>query len=378
MHGPALAGLFLCGAEPRLLKSANPIFWASMFDQVASLEAQALAELTQAPLDPAWLQEFEVRVLGKKGGLTLLLRETGKLPDAERPAFGARVNAAKAAVLDRLNALRGEAESQALAARLAGERLDVTLPGRPAPLGSLHPLSRMQAEICDVFQRLGFNVESGPELEDEFHNFDALNVPADHPARDGMDSYYVSVEGKQGVERRVLRTHTSSVQIRVMKKRKPPIRMVAPGRVYRRDAVDATHGAQFHQFEGLAVDEFGKVRLSDLKGTLESFTRLMFGRRLGVRLRPSHFGFTEPSVEVDVQCFQCQGKGCALCKHSGFIEIGGAGMVHPNVFQACGYEPDAYSGFAFGMGVERIAMLKWGINDIRLFTENDPRFLAQF
>jgi phenylalanyl-tRNA synthetase alpha chain len=341
-----------------------------MLEQVALLEKKALDELAQAPLDLKWLQDFDVRVLGKKGELTLLLRETGKLPDAERPGFGARVNAAKQAVLEKLDALRAQAEAQALAGRLESERIDVTLPGRAVPLGSVHPINRIQQEICDVFQRLGFNVESGPELEDEFHNFDALNVPADHPARDGMDSYYL--DGK------VLRTHTSSVQVRVMKARKPPIRMIAPGRVYRRDAIDATHGAQFHQVEGLAVDLYGKVRFSDLKGTLESFTRLMFGRRLSVRLRPSHFGFTEPSVEVDVQCFQCQGKGCGLCKQSGFIEIGGAGMVHPNVYAACGYDPEAYSGFAFGMGVERIAMLRWGINDIRLFTENDPRFLAQF
>jgi phenylalanyl-tRNA synthetase alpha chain len=341
-----------------------------MLEQVALLEKKALDELAQAPLDLKWLQDFDVRVLGKKGELTLLLRETGKLPDAERPGFGARVNAAKQAVLEKLDALRAQAEAQALSGRLESERIDVTLPGRAAPLGSVHPINRIQQEICDVFQRLGFNVEAGPELEDEFHNFDALNVPADHPARDGMDSYYL--DGK------VLRTHTSSVQVRVMKARKPPIRMIAPGRVYRRDAIDATHGAQFHQVEGLAVDLYGKVRFSDLKGTLESFTRLMFGRRLSVRLRPSHFGFTEPSVEVDVQCFQCQGKGCGLCKQSGFIEIGGAGMVHPNVYAACGYDPEAYSGFAFGMGVERIAMLRWGINDIRLFTENDPRFLAQF
>jgi phenylalanyl-tRNA synthetase alpha chain len=341
-----------------------------MLEQVAALEKKALDELAEAPLDLKWLQDFDVRVLGKKGDLTLLLRETGKLPDAERPGFGARVNAAKGAVLERLTALRAQAEAQALAQRLESERLDVTLPGRGGPLGGVHPLNRIQLEICDVFQRLGFNIETGPELEDEFHNFDALNVPPDHPARDGMDSYYL--DGK------VLRTHTSSVQVRVMKRRKPPIRMIAAGRVYRRDAIDATHGAQFHQVEGLAVDTYGQVRFSDLKGTLESFTRLMFGRRLGVRLRPSHFGFTEPSVEVDVQCFQCQGKGCGLCKGSGFIEIGGAGMVHPNVYAACGYDPEAYSGFAFGMGVERIAMLRWGINDIRLFTENDPRFLAQF
>ena len=346
-----------------------------MYEQVEVLEKKALSELEAAPQDLAWLQEFDVRVLGKKGELTLLLRETGKLPDAERPAFGARVNAAKAKVLERLEALRAGAEASALGARLSAEKLDVTLPGRPFATGSVHPLSRMQAEICEVFQRLGFNVESGPELEDDFHNFDALNVPADHPARDGMDSYYLT---QPGGERKVLRTHTSSVQVRVMQRRKPPIRMVAPGRVFRRDAVDATHGAQFHQVEGLAVDSFGRVRFSDLKGTLESFARLMFGRRLQVRLRPSHFGFTEPSVEVDVQCFQCQGSGCGLCKQSGYIEIMGAGMVHPNVFTACGYDGDAYSGFAFGMGVERIAMLKWGINDIRLFTENDPRFLAQF
>ncbi|HTB23603.1 MAG TPA: phenylalanine--tRNA ligase subunit alpha [bacterium] len=349
-----------------------------MFDQVSALEKKALEELAAAPVETAWLADFEVRTLGKKGSLTLLLRETGGLAPQDRPAFGARVNAAKAAVLERLETLRRDAAARALASRLDAERLDVTLPGRLPAAGTLHPLARMQWEICEVFQRLGFNVESGPDLEDEFHNFDALNMPADHPARDGMDSYYVSPPAGQDGERRVLRTHTSSVQVRVLRKRKPPLRMLAPGRVYRRDAADATHGAQFHQVEGLAVDAFGKVRFSDLKGTLESFARLMFGRRLGVRLRPSHFGFTEPSMEVDVQCFQCMGKGCGLCKHSGFIEIMGAGMVHPAVFKSCGLDPEAYSGFAFGMGVERIAMLKWGVNDVRLFTENDPRFLAQF
>jgi phenylalanyl-tRNA synthetase alpha chain len=349
-----------------------------MPDPVSALEKQALDELANAPLDTAWLQEFEVRILGKKGALTLLLRETGRLPEAERPAFGARVNAAKAAVLERLESLRREARARALSSRLDLERLDVTLPGRPHRSGSIHPLSRMQSEICEVFQRLGFSVENGPDLEDEFHNFDALNMPPDHPARDGMDSYFVTVQGPKGAERRALRTHISPVQIRVMRRRKPPLRMVAPGNTYRRDNADATHGAQFQQVEGLAVDAFGKVRFSDLKGTLESFARLMFGRKLGVRLRPSHFGFTEPSVEVDIQCFQCQGSGCGLCKQSGFIEIMGAGMVHPSVYQACGLDPEAYSGFAFGVGVERVAMLKWGIHDIRLFTENDPRFLAQF
>ena len=213
-------------------------------------------------------------------------------------------------------------------------------------------------------------MENGPELEDEFHNFDALNVPAEHPARDAQDSYYVGAK--------LLRTHTSSVQIRTMKSRKPPLRIVGPGRVFRRDATDATHGAQFHQFEGLAVDLYGKVRFSDLKGTLESFIRLMFGRELKARFRPSFFPFTEPSVEIDMQCFQCKGSGCGICKQSGWIEIMGAGMVHPNVFKAVGYEEGAYAGFAFGFGVERVAMLRYGITDVRLFYENDLKFLEQF
>ncbi len=348
-----------------------------MIERVESLGAAALAELEAGPLEESWLADFEVRVLGKKGSLTLLLRETGSLPGPERPAFGAKVNAVKAAVQERLGERRARAAQAGLAARLEAERLDVTLPGRPLRWGGVHPLTRMTWEICDIFGRLGFNVEGGPELEDEFHNFDALNMPADHPARDGMDSYYLEGAGPGGA-RGVLRTHTSSVQVRVLRRRKLPLRMLAPGRVYRRDAADATHGAQFHQVEGLAVDRFGAVRFSDLKGTLEAFARLMFGRRLGVRLRPSHFGFTEPSVEVDVQCFQCQGSGCALCRRSGYIEVMGAGMVHPGVFRACGHDPEATAGFAFGMGVERIAMLRWGIPDIRLFTENDPRFLAQF
>ncbi len=345
-----------------------------MFAQIEAIEKKALAELQSSPEQGklSFLQDFEVRFLGKKGELNLLLRETGKLTEDQRPAFGARVNQAKAVVLAKLESLRAAAKQLEMADRLTRERVDLTLPGRwDHPLGGLHPLSRITREACEVFQRLGFNVEDGPELEDEFHNFDALNVPADHPARDGMDSYYVGGT-------KVLRTHTSSVQIRVMRQRKPPIRMVAPGRVFRRDAVDATHGAQFNQLEALAVDSFGKIRFSDLKGTLDSFARLMFGRKLNVRLRASHFPFTEPSVEVDVQCFQCQGQGCALCKRSGWIELGGAGMVHPHVFKAVGYEPDAYAGFAFGLGLDRLAMLRWGVPDVRLFTENDPRFLGQF
>jgi len=340
-------------------------------DPVSDLEAKALIEIASAAPDLQALQDLEVRWLGKKGELTLQLRETGKLPEAERPAFGQKVNAAKGRVLESLQAKRALAELNELQQRLEKDRLDPTLPGRRSlGTGSLHPLTRITLECCQVLQRLGFNIETGPELEDEFHNFDALNVPSDHPARDGMDSYYVG--GK------VLRTHTSNVQIRVMQKRKPPLRMAAPGRVFRRDAIDATHGAQFHQIEGLAVDSFGRVRFSDLKGTLESFCRQIFGRKLSIRLRPSHFPFTEPSIEVDVQCFKCTGSGCALCKQSGWIELGGGGMVHPNVYQACGLEPGDWAGFAFGLGLDRLAMLKWGIPDLRLLAENDPRFLAQF
>jgi phenylalanyl-tRNA synthetase alpha chain len=254
--------------------------------------------------------------------------------------------------------------------RLKNERIDVTLPGRIFETGSVHVINSVMRECCEIFARLGFHVELGPELEDSFHNFDALNVPAEHPARDAQDSYFVG--------EKLLRTHSSSVQIRVMQKKKPPIRMVAPGRVYRRDAVDATHGSQFHQFEGLAVDAYGKVRLSDLKGTLESFISLMFGRELKSRLRPSFFPFTEPSLEVDMTCFQCKGSGCALCKKSGWIELGGAGMVHPNVFKAVGYDAEATSGFAFGFGIDRIAMMRHGIPDVRILTQNDLRFLGQF
>jgi phenylalanyl-tRNA synthetase alpha chain len=341
-----------------------------MLTRLADIEAAALNEL-EAIQDLKQIEAFEVRFLGKKGDLTLLLRETGKLPEAERPAFGARVNEAKKSLGARLEERKAGLGRQALERRIREETLDATLPGRP-PLGPgrEHLLPRTTDEICAIFAKLGFNVETGPEVEDGFHNFDALNFPPDHPSRDTQDSYFL---GEQ-----LLRTHTSTVQVRVMRRQRPPIRMVAPGRVFRRDATDATHSPQFHQVEGLAVDAFGKVRFSDLKGTLQTFAGLMFGARLEVRLRPSFFPFTEPSCEVDVQCFKCMGKGCGLCKQSGWIEIMGAGMVNPAVFQAVGYDPAQVSGYAFGMGVERIAMLKHGIDDIRLFYENDLRFLRQF
>lgn len=344
-----------------------------MQQKIKEIESRALAELAGNLSDLKQLDEWELRWLGKKSDFSLLLRETGKLPEAERPAFGAEVNRVKDALLEKATLRRRSLEAGALKEQLAHETIDVTLPGRkPAlGLGSLHPVTRVIRECCDIFERLGFNVEDGPEVEDEFHNFDALNVPKEHPARDAQDSYYLG-GGK------LLRTHTSNIQIHAMKARRPPLRMVGPGRVFRRDATDATHGAQFHQFEGLAVDSYGKVRFSDLKGTLESFIHLMFGRGLEARFRPSFFPFTEPSVEIDMQCFQCKGSGCGICKKNGWIEIMGAGMVHPNVFRAVGYEEGAYSGFAFGFGVERVAMLRYGITDVRLFYENDLRFLSQF
>ncbi len=340
-----------------------------MKEQIAGIQKQAESELA-AIADLKDLEAWQVKFLGKKGELTLLLRETGKLPEAERPAFGASVNQAKAALLEKAEARQAEFEGKELQARISTEKIDVTLPGRPQVLGASHVLTQVMTEACAIFGRMGFNIETGPELEDAFHNFDALHVPEDHPSREPFDTFYVG--GK------LLRTHTSPTQIRVMKSRKPPIRMVAPGRVFRRDALDATHSPQFHQIEGLAVDAFGKVRLSDLKGTLEAFVKAMFGRDLKSRFRPSHFPFTEPSLEVDMQCFACKGSGCGLCKQSGWIELGGAGMVHPEVFKAVGYDPQATAGFAFGFGVDRVAMLKHGIPDIRLLYENDPRFLSQF
>ena len=342
-----------------------------MFDKLDQIQKEGLAELDQGVTDLKALEDLRHRYLGKKGALTLALRETGKLAAEDRPKFGARANEIKMALGEKLEALKDELERKDLEASLSQDAIDVSLPGRPtAPQGRLHLISRMTDELCTVFKSMGFNVETSQELEDEFHNFDALGFPQDHPSRDSQDSYFVGTQ--------LLRTHTSTVQIRVMQNKKPPIRMLAPGRVYRRDQTDATHAPQFHQLEGLAVDRAGKIKFSHLKGTLDAFMKEVFGKKLSTRYRPSYFPFTEPSVEVDVECFQCKGKGCGLCKRSGWIEIMGAGMVDPEVFKQVGYEEGEYAGFAFGMGVERIAMLKYGINDIRLFFENDKRFLEQF
>jgi phenylalanyl-tRNA synthetase alpha chain len=314
------------------------------------------------------LDEVRVKYLGKRGALTQLLRALPGLPPAERPVVGREANEAKAGIESELEARQTVLEGLERRARLAAERPDLTLPGRRVVPGGLHPLTQVHDEIVDVFTGMGFAVAEGPEVELDYYNFEALNIPKDHPARDMQDTFYVGGEI-------LLRTHTSPVQIRTMERRKPPVRIICPGRVYRRDA-DITHSPVFHQVEGLAVDR--GITMGDLKGTLELFARELFGPDSRIRFRPSFFPFTEPSAEVDVLCFLCKGGGCRVCKASGWLEILGSGMVHPRILQAMGYDTEEVTGWAFGMGVERVAMLRYGIDDIRLFYENDLRFLSQF
>jgi len=321
----------------------------------------------------AELEQLRVRYLGRNGRLTTLLRTLGTLPAAERPAVGAAANAAKRELEALLRLRLEEAREVERRAARARQRLDLTLPGRRPPRGALHPLTQVQDEIVRIFVGLGFAVVEGPEVESDYFNFEALNIPRDHPARDMQDTFYLADGGPEPDT--LLRTHTSPVQIRTMQAQPPPVRIICPGRVYRRDA-DLTHSPVFHQVEGLAVDR--DVSMADLKGTLELFAREMFGPRSRIRFRPSFFPFTEPSAEVDVRCFLCEGAGCRVCKQSGWLEILGSGMVHPQVLRNVGYDPEEVTGWAFGMGVERIAMLKYGIDDIRLFYENDLRFLHQF
>ncbi len=315
------------------------------------------------------LEQVRVKYLGKKGVLTQLLRSMPSLPPAERPVVGREANEAKAELEAALEARLGAVGEVERRARLAAGRVDLSLPGRRVVPGALHPLSLVLDEIIDVFVGLGFAVADGPEVESDYYNFEALNIPKDHPARDMQDTFYVS-------EDVLLRTHTSPAQIRTMLRQKPPVRIICPGRVYRRDALDMTHSPVFHQVEGLAVDR--DISMADLRGTLELFARELFGPDSRIRFRPSFFPFTEPSAEVDVLCFACKGAGCRLCKGSGWLEILGSGMVHPQVLRTVGYDPEEVTGWAFGMGVERIAMLRYGIDDIRLFYENDLRFLSQF
>ncbi len=320
------------------------------------------------------LDEVRVRVLGRSGELTGVLRRLGALPPAERPRVGQEANQAKEALEARIAERRQALKGVEHEAALAGERLDLTLPGRAVAPGATHPITRVQDEIIEVFEALGFSVAEGPEVESDYYNFSALNFPDDHPARDMQDTFHVGPDA-------LLRTHTSPVQIRVMQAQPPPVRVIMPGKVYRRDA-DITHSPMFHQVEGLAVDRH--ITMADLKATLALFARRLFGPRTAIRFRPSFFPFTEPSAEVDVTCFLCGGSGqsdggaCRVCARTGWLEILGSGMVHPNVLENVGYDPEAVTGWAFGMGVERVAMLKYGIDDIRLFFDNDLRFLGQW
>lgn len=340
-----------------------------MEQQLQQLKEEALDKIQNASTVKE-LNDVRVAYLGKKGPITDLLKGMGKLPAEERPKMGALVNVVREAVTESLEARMTLLEEEAINAQLAKEAIDVTLPGRPIQTGNHHPLTRVVEEIEDFFISMGYEIAEGPEVEKDYYNFEALNLPKGHPARDMQDSFYISEEV-------LLRTHTSPVQARTMEaKGGEAIKIICPGKVYRRDNDDATHSHQFTQIEGLVVGE--NIKMSDLKGTLDLFAKKMFGADREIRLRPSFFPFTEPSVEMDISCFKCGGDGCNVCKKTGWIEILGAGMVHPNVLQMAGYDPAAVTGFAFGMGPERIAMLKYGVEDIRHFYTNDVRFISQF
>lgn len=341
-----------------------------MRDRLYALKEEALRELAAAE---QWqqLEDLRIKYLGKKGPLTEILRGMGALSAEERPVIGQAANEVRAAIEQALEQRREEIRRRETERRLAAETIDVTLPGRVPAIGAVHPLRKVVQEIEDIFIGMGYKVAEGPEVETDYHNFEALNIPKNHPARDMQDSFYITDDI-------LMRTHTSPVQVRTMQamKGEVPVKVICPGTVYRRDDDDATHSHMFHQIEGLVIDE--GIRMSDLKGTLLMFAREMFGKQAQIRLRPSFFPFTEPSAEVDISCVMCGGSGCRVCKHTGWLEILGSGMVHPRVLEMSGYDPAKYSGFAFGMGVERIAMLKYGIDDIRQFYLNDIRMLKQF
>ncbi len=336
-------------------------------EALAALVAQALAEI-DAALDLAALEEVRVRLLGKKGLLTEQLKALGTLSAAERPAAGQRINEAKAAVQTALEMHRIRLEQAALERELASGTIDVTLPGRGQDPGSMHPVTRTRLRIERIFAQAGFQVASGPEVEDDFHNFEALNIPKNHPARAMHDTFYFP-------DGRLLRTHTSPVQIRAMRATAPPLAVIAPGRVYRIDS-DTTHTPMFHQVEGICIGE--NISFANLKAMLHRFVEQFFEQPLGLRMRPSYFPFTEPSAEVDIECVFCHGGGCKVCKQTGWLEVLGCGMVHPAVLAAADLDAEVWQGYAFGMGIDRLAMLRYGVNDLRLFFENDLQFLRQF
>lgn len=339
-----------------------------MKEQLSAIKKAAQEELSSLNTLQS-LEEIRVRVLGKKGELTQVLRQMGSLSAEERPVIGALANEIREDIENAIAAKKEELVKKERDKKLKEEVIDVTMAGKRPVAGGLHPITKVLDEVKNIFLGMGFSIAEGPDVELDYYNFEALNIPKEHPARDTQDTFYIS-------DNVVLRTQTSPIQVRVMEKTKPPIRIIAPGRVYRSDAVDATHSPVFHQVEGLVIDK--GITMADLKGTLEQFLKSLYGNEAKIRLRPHHFPFTEPSAEVDVSCFVCGGKGCRVCKGEGFIELLGAGMVHPDVLRRCNIDPEVYSGFAFGLGLERIVMRRMNIDDMRLLYDNDIRFLKQF
>ncbi|MBE6840079.1 MAG: phenylalanine--tRNA ligase subunit alpha [Ruminococcus sp.] len=339
-----------------------------MKEQLKKIEELAVSELSSCTEIKA-LDDLRIKYLGKKGELTAILKQMGKLSAEERPVIGQLANKVRADIEEALSNKLTSLKASAQAEQIAKESIDITLPGKKQTIGNLHPLTIVENEIKDIFMGMGFNIADGPEIDDDYHVFEALNLPPDHPARDTQDTFYIT-------DNILLRTQTSSVQVHVMENQKPPIRIISPGRVYRSDAVDATHSPIFHQIEGLVVDK--GITMSDLKGTLETLMKKIYGNDCKLRFRPHHFPFTEPSCEVDISCYMCGGKGCPVCKGEGFIELLGAGMVHPKVLENCGIDSNVYSGFAFGLGLERMVTARYDISDMRLLYENDMRFLKQF
>ncbi len=339
-----------------------------MKEKLSAISLEAKNAVAQAA-DEAEIEALRVKYLGKKGELTAILKQMGSLSPEERPKMGALVNEAKQELEELITGKKQELKAVQMEEQLKAEAIDITMPAKKLKTGKLHPLNTVLDDMINIFQSMGFDVVDGPEVETDYYNFECLNVPADHPARDMQDTFYLA-------ENLLLRTQTSAAQIRTMETRKPPIRVICPGRVFRADEVDATHSPVFHQIEGLVVDK--GITMCDLKGVLEEFAHEIYGSDTKVKFRPSFFPFTEPSVEVDVTCSECGGKGCRVCKGSGWIEILGAGMVHPNVLRSCGIDPEEYSGFAFGIGLDRLTTTRYKISDIRLLFENDKRFLDQF